>query len=71
MPCWHRRIARAGDLVDIGQANAASWRSAVSDTGSDEPPPVSPPPEGIFASEQMSAALSASEANTQMTGGRT
>jgi hypothetical protein len=53
--------ARAGDLVDIGQANQSSWRSAVSDAGRDERPPVSPPPEGIFASEQMSAAMHAND----------
>jgi hypothetical protein len=56
--------ARAGDLVDIGQANQSSWRSAVSDTGRDERPPASPPPEGIFASEQMSAAMHANDPAT-------
>jgi ankyrin repeat protein len=56
--------AGAGDLVDIGQANRSSWRSAVSDTGSDEWPPASPPPEGTFASEQMSAAMHANDPAT-------
>lgn len=53
--------AKASDLVALGKAHQASWRSAVVDTGPEEESPPSAVPAGAFASAAMSAALAAND----------
>ncbi len=51
--------ARAGDLVELGKAHRASWRSPVSDD--DEELLAPPPPFHLFASDAMGAAFRADD----------
>ena len=53
--------AKAGDLVDIGRARAASRPEALPAVPEMPRQPVTMPPEGTFMSEQMQAALEADD----------
>lgn len=55
--------ALAGDLVDMGRAEAASWRGPARTSRVRHAEPVGEPPEGTFMSEEMSAAVEANDPN--------